>query len=195
MNKIKFSLLALMLLVGLSSNAQAFEKGKSYASLSYGFQALSFGTLFKQYQSYGTYKYSQIGPIGLQYEYALSEDIGIGISAGYTGTTVSWNGYDDPTNNYKYTGSKITANARLNVHMGDHDKLDPYFGFGLGYKSNNWDLETNDSFFNGVSFKAIVPVSMEAKFGLRYFFIPQLAAFGELGIGHGFAHIGLTGKF
>ena len=76
----------------------------------------------------------------------------------------------------------------------DWPKLDPYFGFGLGFKSSTWKLDTNDDFFNGVTFKG-VPVSMEAKFGVRYFFVPALGAFAELGIGHGFANVGLVGKF
>lgn len=198
MNKITISLLALMLISGLSSNAQAFERGKSYVSLSYGYQLVNFGKLFTAYENYSDYKYRQVGPIGLQYEYALNEKIGLGVSAGYTGTNVTWTDTDFEDSSikysYKYTGSKLTANARLNIHMGDHDKLDPYFGFGLGFKSSSWKLDTNDDFFSGISFKGL-PVSMEAKMGVRYFFIPQLGAFGELGIGHGFANVGLVGKF
>lgn len=198
MKKIKISLIALLLVSGFVSNAQAFEQGRSYVSVSYGYQLVNFGKLFNAYDSYGDYKYKQLGPIGFQYEYALSDKIGLGVSAGYTATNVTWSQTDaaNPDNNYfyKYKGSKITGNARLNVHMGEHDKLDPYFGFGLGFKSSTWKLDTNDDFFNGVTFKG-VPVSMEAKFGVRYFFVPALGAFAELGIGHGFANVGLVGKF
>jgi outer membrane protein W len=193
MKNIKLALLALSLFVGFTSNAQAFEKGKSTVSASVGYAVFSGGKFFRQFEVFDNFKYKRTPPLALAYEYAITEQLGIGINAGYSATTVSFEDKDS-LYNYKFIGNKLTVKARLNYHFIEDEKFDPYFGFGLGYKHNSWSLETNDSKFLDLP-SINIPVSFEARLGARYFFVPNFGAYAEVGIGHGAANIGLVGKF
>lgn len=203
MKTIRISLLTLSIAILASSAAfsQAFEQGKSYVSLSYGYEIFNITNILGDFAAANgaDVKTKKFGPMSLKYEYAISDKIGIGASFGYTNTSIngSYDSTDNKTYTYKIATNKITAKARLNWHLADHDKLDPYIGFGFGYKSFSGSSTSSDP--NVADEKnvnlALLPVSFEATFGIRYLFTPSFGAFGELGIGHGVAHIGLVGKF
>ena len=204
MNKIKLTLLSLSVLFGgMNLNAQAFQQGKNFVSLSYGLKLVtpeSFLRALDPDLPIGL-KFTNIGPIGLKYEYAVAEDVGIGVSLGYSSFNVSYSEQvieGSSVNEYYYTvkGSKFTGSARINWHFGEHDIIDPYLGLGLGFKARTTKYESNDlGETTGVFFPLLFPVSFEATFGTRFLFSDNLGAFVELGIGHGVLQAGLVGKF
>ena len=205
MKKLKtiFAVLTVFVFCNASKvNAQgAFEKGKSYASLGYGYSLLNYKNLFFSGVNFtSTLKTSGFGPIGLKYEYAISDKIGIGFSAGYTKSSVtltdnlSTSGSEQYT--YKYSFSKLTITPRLNFHLGgDNKKIDPYIGFGVGFKKVNYGFTTTDSNYKAANISGIIPMSFEASFGCRFLFSENLGGFAEIGAGHGFLQVGLVGKF
>lgn len=212
MKKITTSLSFMMALLCLSviptkSNGQAFEEGKHYVSLGYGYQAVGVRTIFKTFDSYAGFSVKGFGPVLAKYEYGVSDNVGIGVSLGYNTTDISWNREGEELNNetgeyekrtYKtgYKHSKLTAVARVNFHLAKHETIDPYIGLGFGFKSNQFNLSTNDPEFSETSldFRGI-PIAMSASFGCRFYFTENIGAFIELGMGHGFAQGGLQMKF
>jgi len=212
MKKITTSLsmpMALLFLTSIynKSTAQAFEEGKSYISIGYGYQVAGVRNFFDFYADYADFSISGFGPIVGKYEYGISDNVGIGVCLGYSGADISWRNQTEVYNpqteqnetrtyNYGYKNSKITGVARINWHFGDNEKIDPYLGLGLGFKSNTFTLSTNDPDFNEgeLNFKGI-PVAMSASFGCRFYFTENIGAFVELGMGHGFAQGGLQMKF
>jgi opacity protein-like surface antigen len=193
---------AAMLIFGFNSaKAQAFEEGKSYISLGYGYALFNASTFFGAYEDLASFENKGFGPMTLQYEYAVGPKFGIGIDVGYSGSSVAWDvddvyvfATDDYIDaNYKYKNAKLTVNLRGNLHFGSHDKIDPYLGFGFGFKNSTWSLETNDADFEDLSFNA-TPVSMLLRFGTRVMFTDNIGAFIEGGIGHGVFQGGLVAK-
>ncbi|MFM9986624.1 MAG: hypothetical protein ACKVOK_15390 [Flavobacteriales bacterium] len=201
-------IILLLAMVWLTSSqfitAQAFEEGQNNVSIGYGYEVFSVKKFFTTYEGYDDFTVTGFGPIVLKYEHGISDKIGFGLNVGYGTAKVSWtdsylstdeNGNDvTKTYTYDYKFNKITAQARLNWHLGDNDKLDPYLGFGIGYKSSKWTLETNDDFFDELTFKGL-PISMSASVGCRYYFTDNIGIFGEIGMGHGFMQGGLQIKF
>ena len=192
-----------LLIFGTKANAQAFEENKNYFSLSYGFKLVNPSTFLTEVVGdiSSDIKIANFNPIGLKYEHALTENIGVGVSMGYSSfdlsTVVT---VDDGTTVQKYNhsinGSKFTASARMNLHFGDHDIIDPYIGFGLGYKNRSIKYTSNDpSKKTGLVLPILTPLSFEATFGTRFMFHKNVGAFVEIGIGHGFLQGGLVGKF
>ncbi len=194
----------LVLLSSTNSNAQsAFEKGKSYVSVGYGYQILSIKSIYKVYDNpllYSGFSVSGMGPIRVNYEYAVSDKLGVGLNIGYTSASVKFtDSYTDgsgntQTYNYKYKYSKLTILPRLNWHLGESEKVDPYIGFGIGFKKVTYALETNDPNFQGIKLSGL-PVGFDATFGCRFLFTPNIGAYVEVGAGHGFLQGGLVAKF
>lgn len=189
--KTKLLLVAGVILMHTASFGQAFQKGKSYASVGYSYQAFNAVKLFSINATAGL-NVSGLGPATLKYEYAVSDKVGVGISAAYSMANVSWTdvGSNGLNYNYKYTWSKMTFTPRFNFHFGDDEHFDPYFGIGLGYKNSGLKSASNDPNFIPFSLKGL-PMSMETVFGGRYLFSDNFGAFAEIGIGHGF----ITGGF
>lgn len=205
--KLTNKLLALLVVFSLFGTQKlkaqaAFEEGKSYASIGYGYQLFSVKSLFKAVAT-GTneIKTTGFGPIVYKYEYAVNEKIGIGISGAYTSSNISWtNNTTDAlgknvTYNYKYKYSKFTFTPRLNIHLTENEKIDPYVGFGLGFKKAAFNLDTNDPTYTDEIDFPTGKVSLEASFGCRFLFTEQIGAFVELGVGHGFFQGGVVAKF
>ena len=194
---------AAMLMFGFNSaKAQAFEEGKHNISVGYGYALINGSLLFSTYESYDNFNFSSLGPINLQYEFAVGPKFGIGIDAGYSGSSASWKVDDQfvqatgETINatYDYKKTKLTINLRGNVHFGDHDMIDPYLGFGLGFKTSKWALETNHEDFEGIEISNLIPVSLLIRFGTRIMFTDNIGAFIEGGFGHGLFQGGLVAK-
>ncbi|HEY8403703.1 MAG TPA: hypothetical protein VIK71_03745 [Flavobacteriales bacterium] len=187
------------------TNAQSFEEGKNYLSIGYGYELFSVKRIFETYEDEAGFNVKGFGPITAKYEHGLSDKVGIGLVLGYGGATISWRDEnvtqtDDGTEirayKYEYKNKKITGVARINWHLGSHDKIDPYIGLGLGFKSNKFTLSTNDANFDESELNFnLFPMSMSASFGCRFYFTDNIGAFIELGMGHGFAQGGLQVKF
>jgi opacity protein-like surface antigen len=188
------------------ANAQAFEADKSYISVGYGYELFSIKRIFEYYEDEADFDITGYGPVLLKYEYGLSDKVGVGLALGYGGANVSWTGEKTESVNgevvnrtykYEYKQSKLTTVARLNWHLGDHDKIDPYIGLGLGFKTNRFKLSSDDKNFDDseIKFGGLFPMSMSASFGCRFYFTDNIGAFIELGMGHGFAQGGLQMKF
>lgn len=175
-------------------NAQAaFEKGKSYASLGYGLTLFKAAKLLTITANELGMKSNYFGPLLIKYEYAVSDKIGIGMSFGYT--TVGVSATDDSNYTYKFKYNKLTATPRVNFHLGgENEKLDPYIGFGLGYKKVSYSLTTNNPDVPQIKIPGF-PSSFEASVGCRYIFTPNVGAFIEVGAGHGYTQFGLVAKF
>lgn len=218
------SLLSILLLsltlVHHKTNAQAFEKEKNYISASYGlgtFFGAGYGAIKTLIKKTGTnvsgLGLTTLGPIGVKYEYGVTEHIGIGLGVNYQSNDIDYvntytasnaSGPYTVTQYYDINRTSVSVLARMNLHFGDHKKLDPYWGFGIGYRYVNWDPDysftTTDPNVKNIEpsipdFPGMIPFGFETTFGVRYLFTPHVGAFAEAGIAKSFLQFGLTGKF
>jgi opacity protein-like surface antigen len=201
MKKITTGILTVLLMTvfSFSSKAQAFEEGSTYISAGYGFGTFT-KSLFDAYSS-GTsgYSYKGTGPVFAKVGFAVSEKVEFGLNLAYAGAEIKWNVNDGLGNSTTNVGtinwSAWSANARMNLHFGDHDKFDPYWGVGLGYRSSTWKFSyTDPNYDEDETIKSAIPLGFETTFGVRYLFTDNIGAYAELGIAKAMLQFGLTAK-
>ena len=195
MKKITTSLLTVLMLTvfSFSSKAQAFEEGSTYISAGYGFGTFT-KSLFDSYSSGTTgYSYQGTGPVFVKVGFGLSEKVEFGLNVAYAGAKINW---DVSSNNVgTINWSAWSANARMNLHFGDHDKLDPYWGVGMGYRSSTWKFSyTDPDYDEDETVKSAIPLGFETTFGVRYLVTDNVGVYAELGVAKAMFQVGLTAK-
>jgi hypothetical protein len=145
-------------------------------------------------------------PYFIKAEYAVTDNFGLGINLAHINSRTGDFTFQ-ATN--PATGQPETATAsirlpntsimgRANLHFVNDEKLDVYIGLGLGVRFGGYKIKTavEDRFDNTFpNIPLIVPVGFEATLGARYFFIPNLGAYAELGGAKGILQFGICGKF
>lgn len=191
MKKLTLALVAgAMALMPTITKAQAFEEGKSQVSLGYGF-VNGTQTLLSSYDQtlYPELEFNALGPMFLKYEYGATDKIGFGVNVAYANAGIS---YDDGLDRASIDWWGASFNARVNRHFGTSDKFDPYIGFGMGYKIANWKFSAEDESENT---GALIPLGLEATFGSRYMFTPNIGLYGEVGLAKAVMQLGINAKF
>lgn len=136
------------------------------------------------------YYYAGGVPLMASGEYAFTDKLTIGPYLGYT----SWNyGYFS----YKYRYTFIDFGVRGSYHFSElfeitNKDLDIYGGAFLGYMASSFSSDFGTSGYND-SYAGGVRAGIHA--GVRYFFKPKFAGYGELGYGLAPLSLGITFKF
>lgn len=167
-------------------NAQAFTNNSTSLTAGYGLVTFLGSNEIVDYYYYETVK-SHTGPFYLKAERGVSEHIGIGLNFAYAKN--EWKTeYDDYDNNgnpivFTETDTRTTFSilARINFHLGYSKKFDPYLGIGLGYRQAHWSTDTDNPI---AAFDSFIesPVGMDIGIGVRYFIIPNIGAYAEVGL-------------
>lgn len=182
-------------------HAQAFPQGKHALAVGHG--AVTFmGALKRSFDPYTDLTYKSLGPLYFKYEYAVADNIGLGLSVAYAYNDFTYCyasfDIDGVERMYSETTSRSTYSvlARFNFHMGDNEKFDPYVGFGLGYRDANWEIRSDSPHgTSGVSFKSFMPFGFEVTIGARYFFLDNLGIYAEVGGAKSIFQGGLVARF
>lgn len=191
-------------MLGFSSNsvqAQATMQGEHLISFAYGFGNLS-QSVFQAYEDSRDYEYRGVGPLFLKYEYMIEDKVGIGLNVAYVGANVSWtedNIFVDDQNTVllqrETDRTSYSVLGRVNFHIGDYDIVDPYVGFGIGYRDASWTSSDNDPERDwGGDFGTSFNVGFELTGGARFMFSDHLGAFAEVGFAKAWTQIGITAK-
>lgn len=177
----------------LQTNAQCLEKGNIMIDAYYGYPNL-YSAILKTafYTTNGTdYKASSMGPLGARFEYSLGKRIGLGLEFNYASSGIEWN---ETPFTYKITVPRMSIMPRFNLHVINKDKFDMYFATAIGYKSYKVTWESNDPNYVPASWSPST-VGYRIAWGMRVFFVDNLGANFELGIGGALLSGGLTAKF
>lgn len=154
-----------------------FQKGDKIGQLGIGFGF------------YGTYGSAGMPPISAGFQYGIEDKISIGGIMAYTTSTEDF-GFND---SYSWKYSYFLIGARGEYHfLEDVENLDGYAGLTLGYTVvsvtepsgvlGNFSASGSYAFFGFHG-------------GVRYYFNPRFAVFGEVGFGLGFITAGVAYKF
>ena len=189
-------------------NRNHFHRGIQLISLGYGAPNMG-GLVFKAIKDDNPdASASGIGPLYLKYEYAMTNNIGLGLVTRYTSSKLEYpvksTGYDvngnptaeDSTYTYGQSMTSIGAMARFNYHFSTSRRFDPYAGIGLGYGYSKLKLDLGGD-LKGINttVKSPTPLAMELTIGARYFFSSKIAAYGEIGFSQSIANFGLSIAF
>ncbi len=189
---------------GNHRGAKAYKPGNVILSIGYG--ALNFwkyewaNTDLYNYDYYSgdgyyeNYKVTGIGPLHFKAEYALSEIVSLGLSINYVNAKAQWTDYYNYYSGQYYqngyttgkTFNSLSVLGRMNLHFATSKILDPYFGFGIGYRNANTDYFSDDPTFDDEAYysstSAIIPIGFEMSMGLRVYVSPNIGFFTEVGL-------------
>jgi hypothetical protein len=203
--KIKLLLIsALSLFFTEKTSAQAFSQNSSYANIGYGIGNLT-QSLFKVgEQNDYQYKYNGIGPLFFKYEYAIDDKMGVGVNIAYAKAQATYQYNNTYITNSNTTLLKETLDwtsysvlLRFNLHFGDNEKVDPYWGIAAGYRDAIWSGSNNDPQNNYDTGVLTTPINIgfETTFGCRFLFTDNIGAYIEVGLAKAVLQFGLTAKF
>lgn len=177
----------------------SFKEGTLAVSLGYG--AISGGflkILLKEYEDESGYNFSSLGPIHFRGEYGLSDNLGLVLSINHNSWKASWT-HTDTSNaailhHDQFKRSVTSILARINIHFGNTDRLDPYWGVGAGYRMVDYSFTSTDTGYD-TSFKSPFNVGFETTLGFRYYIVEGFGLYAELGLAQSIIQGGLAVAF
>lgn len=202
---IKVRLLAFFvgsLFITQNISAQYFSLDSKHISAGYGLGNFVQSSLKLGEQNDYQFRYNGVGPFFLKYEYAVAEKMGVGINVAYVQAQAT----------YKYTNTYITDGSRLleetldwksysillrfNMHFGENEKVDPYWGIGAGYRTAMWSGYNNDpqQEYDNNQINNPLNIGFETTFGCRFLLSDALGGYVEVGIAKAVLQFGLTYK-
>jgi len=179
------------------TSAQIVEKNATSLELYYGFpdwwqSLLRYGLSSNIY----SITMNSSGPFGGRFEHNVTKRVGIGMDIWYVKTSFSGIYTTTPSNttssNVYFHGNLARVNflPRVTVHLAEHDKLDPYVHFGLGYLySKLYFQSTNKSVYDESN--PLPAVTFRFGMGVKYYFTPDFGGFVDVGLGGALVSFGL----
>jgi hypothetical protein len=183
-------------------------KGKNIVYVGVGFVSIT-GLLTSAYTAEGYATAGSIPPITIAYERGLSSHFAFGIQFEYSGFSLSVN---EPAtfgfNNGNPYSDKLTLSGIGVGLIGTYSfvtsgRIDPYFGYGIGYEIFSFSWTTTDTQSPGDG--NINPGSISGGlpwfnlfFGSRFYITDHFGAYVDLGwhgLVGGIINVGLTAKF
>lgn len=182
---------------------RAMSQGKSSVNVFYGVNLLT--SFYKGLASStaSDVKVTGVGPVGIMYEYMVTDGVGLGAEVSYASTTLSYKEQDTDystgvvsTYDWKVKFATTRAFFRANFHFTKSEKFDAYALIAAGYRGSSFTIETNhpggaDDFKVG----NFVPFGFKPGVGFRYFFTDNVGINLELAIGTPAMGGGLSFKF
>ena len=188
------------------SHAQIFKLDGLYISGGYGFGAATIETNNSinnsnnlQYNSYQNYS---VGPFTLQTEYGVSSKIGIAFHVANmhsfekgSYTEKVWNqntnAFETLTSTFNNAKHVTGMSVRINNHFSKSEKLDVYWGVGLGQNKTRYNISTTGSHSMANPLNE-TPIFAELYLGGRTYFNDHWGAYAEVGFMKTFVIAGFT---
>ncbi|HYG51677.1 MAG TPA: hypothetical protein VD905_12280 [Flavobacteriales bacterium] len=192
------------------ASAQAVGQGNIITVPQYGFPNLFAYALRTAYNNsnYTGLEIKGFGPTGVQFEFMVTDKIGLGLKSNFSSTSISYDEntevYDPNTGqytssiyNYKLKFVRWRAMPRFSFHFGNSDKFDGYFGVAAGYSAFKLSYETDDPNYTGdIAISNPVPIGFRLDVGGNYFFTEKMGLNFEIGLGGGpVINAGIATKF
>lgn len=135
------------------------------------------------------------GPYFFKIGYGLSKNIEVGVNANLSSAQAT---YKTGTNN-EYAAtinySSWSVLARMNYHFLATETLDPYVGISVGYRHFNFTYSDNSNVIPTLPKLPLGFVSGEIGVGLRYYVVPNVGLYAEVGISRALLQGGLIVRF
>lgn len=134
---------------------------------------------------------SLYGPYHFKMEQRFANHLSVGLSSSIMRNTVYVPMSRNAGSEIAEIGSQVNEEAkrwsygvaaRVNYHIGNSRKFDPYLGAGIGYRSQNWNGSNVD--YTGLNYTiGNTSIAYEFGVGARYYFLPGIGVYAELGAG------------
>jgi hypothetical protein len=162
----------------------AFQKGRLYISAGAG--APNQNTLIlKPILNEENFSYRGRGPFHMKAEYALLDNLGIGISLNRVAFDAQFKVNNAQLAQYfdyrlRFVSSSLLLRLNGQVPLGKTTSI--YGGAGIGFKTGRPRLESDDPMMKDFSFPFMFPVGFELTAGFRWMPLPALGLYVETGM-------------
>lgn len=201
-------LLILVLMVGTKEIiAQSRLDNKHTFSLGAGLLSTAGMNYYSNFSQNEDFEAEISGGVHFKYEHHLSENFSLGLSFGYVEAKGSWEGDElvyiyqwgpdvpDP-NPGSFSLNSTSIVGRFNWSMVKTERVEVHLGAGAGYRIDNYSENVINSEEFGVNENEVgPPISVEAGFGMRFYFTPSFGMYSEIGIAKSFLQAGLVFGF
>lgn len=145
-----------------------------------------------------------LAPSGLRLMYMVSDDVSVGIDLMYGMAQVGYDRIDTLffdgqwnylTNSYSVHKQRFRPQFRVDMHLGAHDpNFDHYIGLAVGGNMRTRKVYQNDILVDSTpnDIDLVIPVSLRACYGFRYFIDYNFSVGGEVGLGGPLLQVALT---
>ena len=176
-----------------------FKVGDNIFAFGYGFGTFA-QALAATYDEYYDYDFTVTGPLFARYEYAITDHMGVGINFAYAEWVYKYQ-YDSYNSSNSivigkdyYTTYSILG--RFNLHFGNSEKFDPFWGVATGYRKGTLKKDNNNHYNNGSDdFVIPFPLGLETTIGARYYFSKNVGIYIETGLAKAIFQTGISIKF
>ena len=130
---------------------------------------------------------SQMGPVGIKFQYMAKESFGVGLDVSFTNRKGSWDGYNYDSLSNSVTVPRaaeqtiIRAMLRTSWEIINNESFQLFWANSVGYRSVNWT-----GYIEGYELVSS-PLAMRTAMGMRFFLSESVGISLELGLGGGSA--------
>lgn len=181
------------MMIAVIGHSQTYRSNAFYCSFGMGSRSV-LGTMIKNDISDESELTGQTGPFNFQCEYGWKKHVGIGLHIAYEYTSLAYHpSYSNNSGNLMY-GSFENWNTliRFNYHPFNADKIDPYWGMGLGTRFqvvHGMNKEDIPMTYGGSLPELFTVVCV---FGMRYYLSPAFGIYSEFGLAKSPIQLGIT---
>lgn len=178
-----------------ASNSEKLEKGDIIIDLSYSLAGPK-GFTWREIALNTNSDLSQLGPIGVKFQYMASESFGVGLDVSFTSRKGTWDVYrteaDSDTTYIEIEEPRaadqtiIRAMIRTSWEIIHKKSFQLFWANSIGYRSVNWKGDYDrDWLLSVTSASASSPLALRTAMGMRYFFTESIGLSVEFGLGGG----------
>ena len=168
-----------------ASNSENLEKGDMIIDLSYSVAGPK-GLTWRAISLTSNSDLSQLGPIGVKFQYMTTESFGVGLDASFTSRKGTWEetdfdfyGYNDSIVSRTAEQTIVRVMVRTSWEIIHKKSFQLFWANSVGFRSANWSGD-----FAGFELVSS-PLALRTAMGMRYFFTESIGLSLEFGLGGG----------
>ncbi len=168
---------------------------KMTISVGYGAPRISFGTISYYFQDKVDFTERASGPYFFKIGYGISKNVEVGLNVNLSGAEATFKTGNN--NQYQATVNYTSWSAlgRVNFHFFSNETFSSYVGLSLGYRNFLFEYTDNSSLSPSLPKLPVGILSSEVGIGARYFFLPNVGLYAEVGLSRTVLQGGLTFRF
>lgn len=176
-----------------SEEADDMLTGKLLISAGYGAPRISFGTIKYFFGDKLDFTETASGPYFFKVGYGLSQYVELGLNVNLSSSSATFKTGDNNEYIANVGYTSWSALGRVNFHFLTTEQFSPYLGLSLGFR--NFSFTYTDNVVPSLPSLPVGFVSGEIGIGGRYFFVPNVGLYAEIGISRTIFQGGLTVRF
>ncbi len=173
----RISILLVLFAFTKNATSQVYQKGDFVCNLFYGSPSMRTLTIRNSEKQQGNSRFNTYGPIGIQPEFLVSKNIGVGGEISFANTVFG--------SEQELRLTEFRFMPRFSIHLGNSSKFENHFSFAAGYRKAEINFTTGGLFSELFDWQYTYPFSLRVSWGCKYFLTDKLGLSFDIGLGGG----------